>query len=110
MAAYGTQPKQVTSCTCYNLENTHDGISHFDMTGAQCGRFTKEHECNGTCSCKEKDPIQEAIDYLKSQNLDFEKLDETQKKHIDEFITELEKNQQLKTTQGLQQNIINSIE
>jgi hypothetical protein len=37
-------------------------------------------------------------------------MDETQKKYIDEFITELDKNQQLKAAQGLQQSIINSVE
>lgn len=87
MAVYGEQPKEVTRCDCYNVEDSF--MSHYDKTGSQCGRFTIEKEAS-------RDPLTEAIKYLRDENLKLEKLTQEEKKKIAEFGKLLQENAKLK--------------
>lgn len=88
MSTYGEQPKEVNKCNCYNKEDSV--VTHTDKREASCGRFEKRIESKKHISTTIKDPVQEAINYLKNQQKTVEEMTELEKRQIDEFSSLLE--------------------
>lgn len=84
MAVYGDKPREVQRCNCYNVED--QVVSHYDKTSAKCGRFSGKTEKR----IYDKNPVELAIDYLKSLDKDVGEMTEKEKLDIDEFASLIE--------------------
>jgi uncharacterized protein len=75
MSTYGTAPKPIRSCTCYNVENQGRGL--FDPSGTNCSQYTSPAV------------LDDARTYLSTLQEHLDELDPATLDHVESFLDSL---------------------